>query len=347
VAKLLIKKGATGEHINKAAVQAALMFDDEALGLVAEAVAPETVFTTAFIETTGRDDWVSPEGLTIIQFLLEKGASGSDLHIALYGAARAFNFEALQLLSTAVLSPEAYTLAFSEVLNFGDEWLLLENLDVIELLLEHGACGETVHSALLEALDAYASGTAPEALVDLLLHHKADVNYDDGEAIQIAASSGDDTLLKKLLPYGATKESISRAFSMAIAAQHEEKILFALFDAFMENPVKPDPNFVYPGMDMPLLLCLQLYPESATIAKRMCDIGCNLEAEIQCEVYDDEIQDSEIVTPLAWALFQPDNMINVDVIKTLLEEKGKCEFLIKIKSIALSSSSAVPACFAL
>jgi ankyrin repeat protein len=326
--ELLIQKGASGEHINNAAVQAAVMFDIDALELVADPVSSEAIFTTAFTEATGtRDDWVSAEGLTTIQFLLERGASGPELYAALRGAARAFNFEALQLLSTSIVSPEAYTVAFDEAMNYGDEWLWPENLDVIELLLQHGAGGETLHRALVEALDAYAGGNAPEALVDLLLHYKADVNFDGGEAVQLAASSGNEALMKKLLGYGPTQESLSLAFSIAIASQHDEQRLIALINVLMQNSVKPDVNFVYPSMDSPLILCLQLYPESPTLVQLMCDIGCNLETEIQCEVYDDEIKEPETVTPLAWALFQPDNMISIDVITALLNSKGKFQFI--------------------
>ncbi|KAF2799768.1 hypothetical protein K505DRAFT_370800 [Melanomma pulvis-pyrius CBS 109.77] len=321
--ELLIGKGAAGEYVNKAAVQAALMFDIDALELIAEPVSPASVFSTAFTEATRtRDDWVSPEGLTVVQFLLEKGVSGSDVYEALNKAASTFNFEALQLLSTVMIAPEAYTAALGEAIGAGEQWLLRKNQDVIDLLLEHDANGETLHMGLLEALDAYHRGTTSESLIDLLLHYNADVNYNKGEALQLAASSGDDAILKKLLGYGATLESISLAFSMAIASQHEEKRLFALLDAFMHNPVEPDVNFVYPDLDPPLILSMELYPESAAIAKRMCDMGCNIEKEVTCEIYDDELQGPEVVTPLAWALSQPDNMISTDVIAALLESNA-------------------------
>ena len=322
---ILIQKGATGEHLDKAAVQAAKMFDLDALELVAEPLSSKDVLHTAFVEATQtRDDWVSAEGLSVAQFLLEKGASGSGVHAALNHAAKALNFEALQLLATSVESPEVYTAALNEALNAGDHWLLPENLDVIELLLEHGAGGETLHLALLKALDSYANGGALEALVDLLLHYKADVNYDSGQAVQLAASRGDIALLQKMMNSGATQESLSMAFTIAIASQGSEKQLLALIDVFLENPtVKPDTNFVYPSMDPPLLLALQLYPETVAIAKRMCDAGCNLEVEMQCSVYDNEIPELETVTPLAWALFQPEKMISDDVISALIESGGK------------------------
>lgn len=326
VTELLIRKGVTGEHVDKAAVKAASMFDMAVLELVAGPVSSVAVFSKALAEATTRNDWVLPEGLTTIQFLLEKGASGSGVDEAVIASARGFDFESLQLLSNFVTSPEVYTRALSEGLGFEDEWLQPENMDCIELLLDHGAGGEPLHVALVQAIDAYANDTA---LIDLLLHFKANVNYDEGQSMQAAASSGDTALLKTLLSHGPNQDSISRAFSVAIASGHKEDVLIALIDTFIQSSVKPDVNFVYPEMDSPLILGLQLYPESPAVVKRLCDIGFPLEAEMPYDVDDDEFQELESVTPLAWALFQPESMISTDVVLTLLEAKANPNFVTK------------------
>jgi hypothetical protein len=317
--EVLVQKGAAGEDINKAALQAALMFDIDALELIAQSVSPKSVFTTALAQVTGsRYDWVSAEGLTVVQFLLENGAAeaGTDVYTVLNKAASMFNYEALQLVSTAVTSAEAYTTAFNAALGVGDAWLLPQNFEVIELLLEHGAGGEMLHVGLLQALDAYGAGTVPAILIDLFLHYKADVNYGMGEAVQLAASSGNSALLKTLLTYGATQESVSLAFSMAIASNPKEKQLFELLDVFAQNGIKPDPNFVYPGMESPLILSLELYPQSAAVAERMCALKCNLEAEAQCQTYDEGMLEPEMGSALIWALC-------TDVIRVLVEAKGE------------------------
>jgi hypothetical protein len=233
-----------------------------------------------------------------------------------------FNYEALQLLSTAIVSPKAFSAAFHRVLAAGDAWLLPQNLDVINLLLEHGASGEVVHNALFQALDAYTKGTVSEVLLDLLLCYKADVNFLSGGVVWNAASSGNPALLKKVLNHGASPESVSMALSAAVASNLEEAHLCSLMDVFMENRVKPDPNFVYPSMEGPLILSLQWYPQSVAVAQRICALGCNLEAPVSWQVYADALQEAEVGTALIWALFQSDRMISTAVIQVLLEAKA-------------------------
>ena len=325
--KILIEKGATGEPVDYVAVTAAETFNVDALRLVANSVTSAAVFDRAFDSAVeAKDVWLLPEGLSTIQFLLGKGVSGSTVEDALCDAAEAFSLDALDLLATAVQSAECYTIAFGKAVGAGDHWLSLEGLDVIELLLEQGAGGEILHITFLEALDAYAEGNTSEALLDVLLYYYADVNYENGYAVQFAASIGDIPLLKKFLSFGANQESISTAFSMAIVALHQDKHLLAIIDAFMENEAtQPDLNFICESMDPPVFLCLQQYPESVALIKRMCEIGFNLEHEIQYNFYVPEESESDIVvetvTVLPWAVDQPE-LFRSAVIAVLIESNG-------------------------
>lgn len=329
--QIFLKAGASPEYSKgNSVLYAAGRLDPGLLELLAPAIHSKDIFSAALDvvirpgnikrRTAG---WLSPEGLTTVQFLLEKGASGPSVYTALIDAARLANFEALQLLSTSVVSCEAYTAAFDEALNSGVSFLL-NNIDIIELLLEQGAGGEKLHIALLHALEAYSNNSVSEALIDLLLHYKADINYNGGQGLKLAVSKGDISLLQKLLRYGASQECISLAFSAAIEYQHEEKCLIALIDTFMLNLVKPDVNFVHPSIARPpLISCMSYYPGSATIVKRMCDAGCNLETKITFKEYNSENSKPEINTPLTWALFQEERKrVSTEVISTLLESKG-------------------------
>lgn len=47
--------------------------------------------------------------------------------------------------------------------------------------------------------------TPSRALIDVLLHYHADVNYESGYAVQFAASIGDIPLLKKFLSFSANQ----------------------------------------------------------------------------------------------------------------------------------------------
>lgn len=71
--------------------------------LVANSVTSAAVFDRAFDSAPeAKDVWLLPEGLTTIQFLLEKGVSGFTVEDALCDAAEAFSLDALDLLATTV-----------------------------------------------------------------------------------------------------------------------------------------------------------------------------------------------------------------------------------------------------
>ena len=325
--KILVEKGATGEPVDYVAVTAAETLNIDALRLVADSVTSAAVFDRAFDGAIEVEDvWLLSEGLATIQLLLERGVSGPSVEDALCDAAEAFSLDALDLLVTAVQSADCYTMAFGKAVGASDQWLLPEGLDVIELLLEQGAGGEVLHITFLEAVNAYVEGNASEALIDVLLFYHADVNYENGYAVQFAASIGDIPLLRKFLFFGANQESISTAFSMAIVSLHQDKHLLSIIDTFMENEaVRPDLNFVCESMDSPLFLCLQQYPESVALLERMCEIGFNLEHEIEYNIYIPEESKSEIVvemvTVLAWAIDQPESFGSA-IVAVLIKSKG-------------------------
>lgn len=77
-------------------------------------------------------------------------------------------------------------------------------------------------------------------------------------------------------------------------SQHDKQHLLNIIDAMMKNEAAiPDVNLIYPGMDPPIFLVLQVYPQTSEITKRLCEIGCNLEAQVQCQAYGDEDQEPE------------------------------------------------------
>lgn len=159
-------------------------------------------------------------------------------------------------------------------------------MGVLELLLEHGAKGELVDIALLQALDAMKQGLDAEGFVDLFLQYGANVNYQHGQSLQIAALNGNVLLLQKLFNHGPSRQSLSMAFSMAFAADHPAKKVLSIIDALFEKDGKTaDPKSIYPGLDPPIFLCLQRYSKATNLLKRMCEVGCDLDAKIKYRVY--------------------------------------------------------------
>jgi hypothetical protein len=328
VCTLLLQHQASPDYSNgECVVSAAKGFHLDTLRLLAGSVTSGSVFTNAFDAFSDGDEWLTPRGLEIVHFLLEYGASGQDVDAAFCKAARLYDADALNLLASSI-NPEVVNVALVTVTQAGKDWLSIYNdkLWLIHSLLEWGAAGDSVNLVFLEALDAYARGFTSEDLIDTLLHvgAKADVNFQNGEAIQIAAKYGNVALLEKLIACGATKESLSIAFAEAITAGHDEKALLELIDVFVNHKgAKPDVKIAPNGYQPPLFACLAAYPQSANLAKRLIQIGCDLEAQIEYWPYDDEDLEGENVTVLGWALSQPEKHIASAVVEEIIAAKGK------------------------
>jgi hypothetical protein len=163
--------------------------------------------------------WYSTDHLPVIKILLEKAADEPRVVSSICWAACTSRLEVLQTFAEAIAwHPAIFTLAFSQVIQANNRWLSKEGIDVILVLLRHGASGEQVNMALIRAVQAYCSGGSHERLIDALLGFNADVNYGHGEVVQLATECGDNMLLKKLLEHGATSDTIDRALSIGIVA---------------------------------------------------------------------------------------------------------------------------------
>jgi hypothetical protein len=335
VCTLLLQHQASPDYSNgECVVSAAKGFHLDTLHLLAGSITSGSVFTTAFDAFSEGDEWLTPRGLEIVHFLLEYGASGQEVDAAFCKAARLYDVDALNLLASSI-NPEVVNVALVTVTQAGKDWLSINNdkLWLIHSLLEWGAAGDSLDLVFLEALDAYARGFTSEDLIDTLLHvgAKADVNFQNGEAIQLAAKYGNVALLEKLTACGATKESLSIAFAEAITAGHDEIALLELIDIFMNNKsAKPDVKVAPNGYQPPLFACLAAYPQSANLVKRLIQIGCDLEAQIEYWPYDDEDLEGENVTVLGWALSQPEKRIASAVIEEIIAAKGRFSSFVKI-----------------
>ncbi len=328
ICSLLLRNHASPNYQNGACVvSAARALDLRTLQLLANAATSTSVFDAAFTAVIRDESWICQIGLEIVHFLLEKGVSGDEIDVAFCQAAKVFSEEALELLVNSVDPDLAFTKAFIAVTGAGKEWLSDKNLWLSISLLEWGASGEFVHLALLEAVEAFCQGQASEDLIDKLLTvgDGADVNFQAGSAVRIAAQHGKIDLLAKLFSYGCTTETVSGALAVAIVSGHSEEYLLAIIDAIVSNPdVRLDVNLVPEGFSHPLFACLLAYPQSTALAERLCGLGCFLESEVEFLTYDDEDLPEENVTVLAWTLCQPQQLITSEVIDVLIEARGAC-----------------------
>ncbi|RYC65194.1 hypothetical protein CHU98_g1023 [Xylaria longipes] len=269
--------------------------------------------------------WTTPSGLLVIQFLLDKGASGPPVDEAFCRATKLLARDAIGLLRDFI-SGGCVNQALLGMIESSPEWHYPDdrNLWLIESLLEWEACGEPVNIALLYALEAYTSTPklASKCLVDILM--VADVNFRHGEALKIAIRSGDASLLQELASLGANKETITHAFREAIIAQLEEKKVLELLKVLgdREPGYQPDFKRVLPNRCPPIFDCLAVYPESVELVKRLIKLGCEVDAKALTKLYD--TTEPEYTTTLAWALSQSERgrVVSSAVITTLINAKA-------------------------
>ncbi|ETS86337.1 hypothetical protein PFICI_00165 [Pestalotiopsis fici W106-1] len=249
--------------------------------------------------------WMSAAGLQVVQFFLNKGASGQSVEHAFYEAATVAEMDAFDLLSTSITSISVLNTALTGVARQSKKWLSLDDRTIwlVDSLLAWGAHGDCVNLAFLAALRAYTTGGASTTVLDLLLKvGKADVNFQHGEALKIAVRSGDVPLVTHLASNGASQETMTHAFWETISSPLEEDTALKLINALVsgkDRVSKPTLSVVLPDRWPHVFECLTAHPNSAKLVKRLAELGCDMDAEIVTQLYDDV---KERANALSWAL---------------------------------------------
>lgn len=295
--------------------------------LTYSALPPTTVQAGLDSVTSTGSRWLSPAGLQVVQFFLSRGVSGKSVEHAFYQAAIAVEQDAVEMLVTFIKSKSVLNLALMGMADHSVKWLSVDdcNIWLVASLLEWGAYGDSINQAFLKAVHAYTQGKASKTLLDLLLRvGKADVNYMSGEVLMVAVRSGDVQLVTHLASLGATKDSMTRAFSQAIRAPLEETIVLELIQALLfdkDSSSKPDLVVVLPDRWPHIFECLYAHPNSVKLVKRLAELGCDIDAEINTEIYD---KIKERSNALSWALRQYHDgpIISSQTIEALIELKG-------------------------
>jgi ankyrin repeat protein len=244
---------------------------------------------------------------------------------ALVSAAILGSIDAVDILLQVVNDPSIYTEAFNAMTASGELWLDKYYFSLVEALLSRGTADEGVHSALVTAIGYVIQGAASPELLELLLSHDADVNFDHGKALQLVAESAREDLLEMLLRKNLSSHSIYMSLQTALRVDHEEEIVFHFFISATENGFvqeKPDVNS-YSDLGYPLLFyCLNNYPASARLARKICELNADLSATLDWDMFENEYDEplSDGLTPLLIAL---EKDCSDDVIGVLLDHGGE------------------------
>ncbi|KAI6755948.1 hypothetical protein HG530_011684 [Fusarium avenaceum] len=288
---------------------------------------PQTLIIEAFISATSNNTWSSRRGLPTIQALLRRGASGEHVDNAFCGAASQCNLEAFNLMLPMV-NRDALPRAFEAMITESANWQSDENLEAVNSLLEAGCSGNPVSTALISVLDSYVNKRASEDLVDTLLEY-ADVNFQHGEAANIAVRAGDVILLKKLAEYHLNSDTLSRSFATVLMTPLEESVALALIETILEA-TKALGNKIDLEMCLPLsglssvAACISAHSQSVLLIKRLLKLGCSPDNQFLASLSPEFGEES--TTALLWVIAQSD-AISVDILKVLIKAKANIDYV--------------------
>ncbi|KAJ8123267.1 hypothetical protein ONZ43_g743 [Nemania bipapillata] len=184
-----------------------------------------------------------------------------------------------ELLESRVTSEDA-SFVFRKAFRFNDPslWVSERGLKIATSLLEKGAEGDGVGSALVAVLKQRSAAleSVTNSFTNLLLKHGADINYNRGEALQLAAGQGNAELLTILLNEKPNTEALTWAFPRIFDAPVTEDKIHELINLFTEprdRNGRLDVMFEYPGDDPVVIRALSQYPRSIKILDALFDMG--------------------------------------------------------------------------
>ncbi|KAL3487475.1 hypothetical protein BJX62DRAFT_213517 [Aspergillus germanicus] len=160
----------------------------------------------------------------MVQLLVEKGAS-LNLHDgeAYRNAVRAVDLETVRILNQGNLDDSLATDIFGEIATTKtanslshEDWRALA-----ELLLDQGAVGHVVDQALIDRVKA-----GDLESVRMLLRHGASVDYEDGLALDCALMAEDEEFLDSLLQQQPAVQSVNAVFPRVDKLSHGVQLRF-------------------------------------------------------------------------------------------------------------------------
>ncbi|KAG5953086.1 hypothetical protein E4U53_006953 [Claviceps sorghi] len=208
-----------------------------------------------------------------------------------------------------------------------NRWFTEAGLQTASVLLDKGARGDALSGALVLAVKCCTPETRDLAnrFVTLLVSHHADVNYNHGEPLQLAASKANVLWTRQLLECRPTIETLSLAFQRIFdtALPRDEVLgLIRLFAEYRDGHVRMDVMSVQQGRDPLLVRAVSQYPRSVAVLEILLDTGLYYDQAATYQIHSD-VEDAEEMTLLLWALAQPQKRVSNALIELLLARGAK------------------------
>ncbi|KAF2190601.1 ankyrin [Zopfia rhizophila CBS 207.26] len=268
-------------------------------------------------KSMAKNDW------TILKLLLDYGAranyhDGEALSVAVHSKSIAL----IQLLLDGRQTPskitvtKAFRTLFHDSESQGASGARASSIDIATKLLCRGVDQPAIDSALRITLDNDNLDHDAETLVDLLLQYRADVNTADGTCFVFAARRNAFSIFVKLLTHAPDFTTIVPA--LVKSKLEESTVIKAVGLCFDHGCTSDSLEFGSYGLSgEPLLvMALKEYPRRDALVKLLLNNGCN--PDIATSYAIDRTVGEESVSPLIWALAQPQKMISTSVVVALL-----------------------------
>ncbi|KAG6048108.1 hypothetical protein E4U39_007708 [Claviceps sp. Clav50 group G5] len=206
-------------------------------------------------------------------------------------------------------------------------WFTESGFQTGSVLLDKGVRRDSISGALVLVMKCSTSETRElgNRFVKLFVSHHADVNYNQGEPLREAASIGDVSWTRELLQCRPTVETLSLAFQCIFdtaLSQDEVLDLLGLFTEYRDDDVRVDVLIVQQGRDPLLVRAISQYPRSVAIAETLLDAGLYHDQATQYKIHSD-VENTEEMTLLSWAMAQPQKRVSNHVIELLLARGAK------------------------
>ncbi|KAJ2969089.1 hypothetical protein NQ176_g8850 [Zarea fungicola] len=265
----------------------------------------------------------------LVRLLLDKGASATSNGCkSLVDAVQNMASSSLSLMLQHEIAQSDINQAFNGAFTpeVFSKWFTPRGLETAQLLLDKGASGEALSNSLLLVMQKSTSDTVDLAdqFVNVLVSHGADVNYNRGQPLQVAASVANIDWTRKLLSRQPTSETLSLAiqciFDTALS-QEEVLALFKLFAEYRDGDAQIDVMVTLQGSEPVLVRAMKQYPRSPMILSTLLDAGYYHDQLATYPLHAD-VGDEE-VTLLSWAIAQPQKRISTSVIELLIERGAR------------------------
>jgi hypothetical protein len=281
---------------------------------------PQQALDRALVTEVGR--MIEDTDSTVVQLLLEHGASVNynDGEALRHGVAVGNASLVRQLLNGKhVPSQPTVTGAFRGLFHQLDAHHqpkdVSNRVQIAGELLSRDVDRRVVDSSLLLVFNSAIPEQNVEPILNLLLESNANVNVADGTSFVYAAQGTNHTLLEKLLRHQPRFRTVVP--TLILSNMDEQLLVRSLEACFAHGCTADDLESNQHGRKSALLLAIERYPRSDSLAGLLLSHGCNPDFTVDGSV--EPATAVEILPSLVWALAQPQKMISSSVIVALLE----------------------------